>query len=170
MGTSNLPEAHMDSLLSPFDGAVLATAPVIECAAGADACVLIIGRPSAALAIASSIHERSAHASGPFTVLDCHESGNGLAERLTRVLSSRSAGAPGTVLLREIGEMNPAEQQHLTEQLMNLRLSSNGRVQRVIASNSTPLRDRVAAGVFCERLFYRINTIAVVSDVTGLSR
>lgn len=161
----------MDSTLTPLEAvphSTVLTDPDLACAARADACVLIIGRPNAALAIASSIHRRSARASGPFTVLDCHESSSALAERLTRALSAGAASTPGTVLLQEIGEMSPAEQERLADELMHLRLGSGTSGPRVIASSSTPLRDRVEAGVFSDRLFYRLNTISVLSGEVGV--
>lgn len=161
----------MDSTLTPFEAVPHSTVPMdpdMLCAARADACVLIIGRPRAAVAIASSIHKRSSRSAGPFTVLDCRTSGGSLAERLTHALSAGSTSASGTVLLQEIGEMSPAEQERLADELMHLRLGSGTSGPRVIASSSTPLWDRVEAGAFSDRLFYRLNTISVVSGEVGV--
>ena len=155
----------MDPVLASIEGTALSTVlenAFLQCAAREDACVLIISRPSAALAIARSIHNRSSRAGGPLTVVDCHDSGSSWAERLTQALTAGGATESGTLLLREIGEMSLAEQYRLADQLKHLRLHAKG--PRIIVSNSTPLADRVEAGDFDDRLFYRLNTISLVGD------
>jgi DNA-binding NtrC family response regulator len=141
-------------------------APEIQCAASTDVCVLINGQPEATQAIARLIHCRSTRASGPFVVLDCRAEPT-LTERLSQALESGVTGAAGTVLIQEVGEMNAAEQELLADRLVKLRLSPKTRGPRVIASNSSNLWDRVEAGTFSDRLFFRLNTIRVAADRTA---
>jgi hypothetical protein len=62
----------------------------------------------------------------------------------------------GTLILREIGELVPADQQRLAWWLE----SSAGRTQ-VISTTASQLVKRVDAGVFLDTLYYRLNVVCV---------
>jgi hypothetical protein len=62
----------------------------------------------------------------------------------------------GTLILREIGELVPADQQRLAWWLE----SSAGRTQ-VISTTASQLVRRVDAGVFLDTLYYRLNVVCV---------
>jgi len=73
------------------------------------------------------------------------------------------AAAGGSVLISDVEEMPPAVQGALVETLAELESARPpSAAVRLIASTTVSLLDRVAAGTFSDRLFYRLNTIHFV--------
>jgi DNA-binding NtrC family response regulator len=77
----------------------------------------------------------------------------------------RPAGAAppihsGTLVLREVGQLSPADQCRLASWLE----ASGGRMQ-VISTTTSPLARRVDAGSFLDSLYDRLNVICV--DITA---
>jgi hypothetical protein len=69
-------------------------------------------------------------------------------------------GLIGTMVLHEVGNLQPQEQLDLLEWLEQ----ADGRTQ-VVSTSPTPLLPRVQCGAFIDTLYYRLNTVCV--DVTG---
>lgn len=144
-------------------------------AAQTDACVLFTGKEDAVEALAQRIHNLSGWRHGPFLSVDCAWSEATLESRLFGALldddmpSSGSQPRPrlsqeGTLFLQEVGRLSPASQARLADHLAQLRMHGGGRRvrRRVMASSSETLLDRVNAGTFDARLFYRLNVIHFV--------
>jgi hypothetical protein len=68
-------------------------------------------------------------------------------------------GESGTLVLRDVHALTPADQLHLLDWLE----LAEGRTQ-VVSTSSTPLLPRVHSGEFIDTLYYRLNTVCV--DVT----
>jgi DNA-binding NtrC family response regulator len=80
-----------------------------------------------------------------------------LKEYWTRVLAT---AAGGSVLLSAVEVMPPAVQDALIELLAELEFTRHPSAEiRLISGTTESLLDRVAAGTFSERLFYRLNII-----------
>jgi hypothetical protein len=69
-------------------------------------------------------------------------------------------GLTGTLVLHDVGRLQPREQLDLLEWLEQ----ADGRTQ-VVSTSPTPLLPRVQCGAFIDTLYYRLNTVCV--DVTG---
>lgn len=69
-------------------------------------------------------------------------------------------GLTGTLVLHDVGRLQPHEQLDLLEWLER----GEGRTQ-VVSTSPTPLLPRVQCGAFIDTLYYRLNTVCV--DVTG---
>ena len=139
-------------------------------AARTSACVLFTGRPDAK-EIALQIHSLSGWRWGPFIAVDCGSSEAVVERRLFELLSSQEP-APGseltlrltqdgTVFLYEIGDLSFRLQAWLAQALVGGTPANPERRprKRVMASSSVSLFDRVEAGTFDDRLFYRLNAI-----------
>ena len=73
------------------------------------------------------------------------------------------AAAGGSLLIADIQEMPPVVQDVLVEVLAGLELSRRPAAPvRLISGTTESLLDRVAAGTFSERLFYRLNIIHLI--------
>ncbi len=84
-----------------------------------------------------------------------------LKEYCTSVLA---AAAGGTVLISAVDEMPPAVQDALSELLAGLEFARSPSADvRLISGTTVSLLDRVAAGTFSERLFYRLNIIHLMT-------
>jgi hypothetical protein len=70
------------------------------------------------------------------------------------------AGRIGTLILHDVGALTHDEQ----GQLLNWLEQTGGRTQ-IVSTASAPLVPRVKAGLFFERLYYRLNTVCV--DLTA---
>jgi DNA-binding NtrC family response regulator len=137
-------------------------------AAQTDACVLFTGKVDAAN-LAQRIHSLSGWRFGRFKAVDCGWPEPELERQLFDVLHAEAIAAPdreplprlqqaGTIFLHEVGKLSPRLQARLSEALAGPSTGRSLRV-RVMASSSEPLLQRVAAGTFNDRLFYRLNVI-----------
>jgi DNA-binding NtrC family response regulator len=144
-------------------------------AAQTDACVLFTGKREAVETLAQRIHNLSGWRHGPFLSVDCAWSEATLESRLFDVLGdndTKLAGPhpkarlsqEGTVFLHEVGKLSPGCQARLADHLAELRTHGGPRRarRRVMASSSEPLLERVNAGTFDDRLFYRLNVIHLI--------
>ena len=156
-----------------------AVAPITDVdlsdAVQSDACVLFTGDHETAEALARRLHALSGWRHGPFVAVDCALPD--AEPRLLQVLDVEKPDAPngtswptlaqaGTVFLREVGQLGPAQQIRLSDRLAALRTkpgSGRRRIRRrVISSSSIHLESRVENGTFDARLFYRLNVIHMV--------
>ena len=84
-----------------------------------------------------------------------------LKEYCTSVIA---AAAGGSVLFSAVEEMPPAVQDALDALLDGLECAHGPSAEvRLISGTTTSLLDRVAAGTFSERLFYRLNIIHLMA-------
>jgi DNA-binding NtrC family response regulator len=147
-----------------------------------DACVLFTGDHQTAEALARRLHALSGWRNGPFVAVDCALPD--AEPRLLELLEIEKPDAPngtswptlaqsGTVFLREVGQLSPAQQMRLSERLAALRTRPGGERRmrrRVVSSSSIPLESRVENGTFDARLYYRLNVIhMVIADPPSLA-
>jgi len=130
--------------------------------------------------VARTIHFTGARASAAFVPINCTAMPEGLLESelfghvrgaftgahtAKRGLFAEADG--GTIFLDEIGDMSPALQAKLLRVLQDHEIRPVGgnkgtRVDvRVIAATNKDLRKAVAAGLFRQDLYYRLNVIAI---------
>jgi DNA-binding NtrC family response regulator len=171
----------------PFGG-ILTRSPrmhevlrVVERVAPTDSAVLVLGESGTGKElVARAIHEHSARAERPFVPIHCgalprevleselfgHEKGS-----FTGAVSAKPGlielADGGTLLLDEIGEMEPDSQVKLLRALetgMFFRVGGTRprRVDvRLIAATNRDLAEAMKRGEFRQDLYYRINTISV---------
>jgi DNA-binding NtrC family response regulator len=165
----NVENVELDMPVNDTDGLWKMTQE-ISCAARSNLCVLLTGPPEAAQDIAYRIHSASGWRHGEFLVVDCGRS-DALLHRLFGLPLAgdrpTSGGTPelrlmqaGSVFLDEVGRLSLNAQERLADYLSAMRRDRHGRSRwRLIASTSEQLFDRVNAGTFSDRLFYRLNMI-----------
>ena len=127
-------------------------------------CVLLTAPPGTALLAAREIVSRSGLRRTGIDVVDCHTADpvalrTALCEHLLAPVRPDSSA----LLIREVQALATADQALLANLLETLKYGSANR-RRVFASSSVSLFDRVKAGTFDERLFYRLNIIHVIVD------
>jgi DNA-binding NtrC family response regulator len=145
-------------------------------AARTGACVLLTGVANAR-GIAMQIHLLSGWRWGPFVAVDCAASEQILEHELfdaLRATAERDQSPEprphllqdGTIFLHEVGRLSLALQARLADALGSGAPGETPRRvrKRVMASTAVPLLDRVLAGTFDDRLFYRLNTIHFVPE------
>lgn len=153
----------------------------IEKVANTSATVLIRGESGVGKEIAARlVFSRSHRSQKPFVKVNCAAIPNDLLEsELFGYEAGAFTGAQrpkpgkfeiadgGTLFLDEIGEMHPALQAKLLHVLQDGEFARLGSKRdtavdvRVICATNISLEERVAAGLFREDLFYRINVITV---------
>jgi two-component system, NtrC family, response regulator AtoC len=153
----------------------------IEKVANTNATVLIRGESGVGKEIAARlIFSRSQRSQKPFVKVNCAAIPNDLLEsELFGYEAGAFTGAQrskpgkfeladgGTLFLDEIGEMHPALQAKLLHALQDGEFARLGSKRdtavdvRVICATNKSLEERVAAGLFREDLFYRINVVTV---------
>ncbi len=131
--------------------------------------------------VARAIHARSSRAAGPFVAVNCaalsaelfaselfgHEAGafTGALPKGRKGLLAAAEG--GTLLLDEIGELDPAVQAQLLRVLQERVYRPVGGTRdvpmdvRIVAATHRDLQELVAAGRFREDLWYRLNVASI---------
>ncbi|MFC0384851.1 sigma 54-interacting transcriptional regulator [Muricoccus vinaceus] len=163
------------------DPAMAAVLKRAEGVARAEASVLITGESGTGKEVlARYIHGHSRRANGPFVALNCaalpealleselfgHEKGAFSGAVAARRGKFEQADG-GTLLLDEIGEMDPRLQAKILRALQEReidRLGGAGPVRvdvRILAATNRDLAAEVAAGRFREDLFFRLNVVAL---------
>jgi len=167
-------------------GAMVGRSPVmrdvfrsVERLAASDATILISGESGTGKELAArAIHDLSPRATGPFVPVNCSAIPAGLIESelfghekgaftgaSQRRIGRFEAASGGTLLLDEIGELDPSVQVKLLRALQERVIERVGSSDpfavdvRVLAASNRNLEDEVAAGRFREDLFYRINVV-----------
>ena len=114
--------------------------------------------------LARRVHETGPRAQFPFVHTcagDLPVEPKVLKEYCTSVVA---AAAGGSLLISAVEEMPPAVQDALSELLAGLGFARRpSAAVRLISGTTVPLQDRVAAGSFSERLFYRLNIIHLMA-------
>jgi DNA-binding NtrC family response regulator len=154
---------------------------VVERVAPTDSAVLVLGESGTGKElVARAIHERSARAGRPFVPIHCgalprevfeselfgHEKG-----AFTGAVGAKPGlvelADGGTLLLDEIGEMEPDSQVKVLRALetgifFRVGATRPRRVDvRLVASTNRDLAEAMKAGEFRQDLYFRINTIAI---------
>ena len=140
-------------------------------AARIGACVLLTGGVNAK-AVALQIHNLSGWRWGAFVSIDCGVSEPILERQLFGVLKEAAEWdehahprpqlmQDGTIFLYEVGKLSLSLQARLADALGSGGQGETRRRlrKRIVASTSVALLDRVMAGTFDDRLFYRLNAI-----------
>lgn len=149
----------------------------VQIVAPTDTGVLILGESGTGKEkIAESIHELSAHKTGPFIKVNCaalpvnliesilfgHEKG-AFTGAIVRSIGKFEQAHNGTIFLDEIGEMPPEVQVKLLRVLQENEIERLGGKSiiklnvRVIAATNRNLEKEVAEGRFRMDLYYRLN-------------
>lgn len=121
--------------------------------------------------LAECIHEASAHASGPFVVLDCATL---VADEVDRVLFGTEGlpgyleqAAGGTLVLDEIGELEPSAQAKLSGALARRSFRRTGTTTtvpleaRIVATSRKDLERDIELGAFREDLLFRVAVLRI---------
>ncbi|WP_376093081.1 sigma-54 interaction domain-containing protein [Roseomonas sp. CCTCC AB2023176] len=163
------------------DPAMAALLRRAESVARAEASILITGESGTGKEVlARHIHRHSRRAAGPFVALNCaalpeslleselfgHEKGAFSGAVASRRGKFEQADG-GTLLLDEIGEMDPRLQAKILRALQEREIDRLGGAApvkvdvRILAATNRDLSAEVAAGRFREDLFFRLNVVAV---------
>lgn len=155
---------------------------LIHQASQSDITVLIQGETGTGKElIAKAIHYNSKRKNGPFVAVNCaaipetlieselfgHEKG-AFTGAISRKIGRFEQANGGTILLDEIGEMQPTLQVRLLRVLQEREIQRVGGLNaipidvRVIASTNTDLEAAIKSGKFREDLFYRISAFPIV--------
>jgi DNA-binding NtrC family response regulator len=139
-------------------------APALEldlrCAATARVPVLISAEREVATWLARMIHDLSGRRDAPFQVLDAAEAGWAAPAELTRIFDAAcTEGVAGTLFLPEIENASPAFRSELMDWVTSVPMPDEW--PALVVSAGTALEDRVYAGLFEDRLFYRLNSIHI---------
>ena len=126
--------------------------------------LITASRPQAVETLARHIHGIGPRAQFPFVMTCAGELPIGaqtLRDNCARVLD---AAAGGSVFVSTVEEMPSAAQDALIDLLAALESARRpSAAVRLISGTTVSLIDRVAAGTFSERLFYRLNIIHLVA-------
>jgi DNA-binding NtrC family response regulator len=112
--------------------------------------------------LARRIHEGGSRASRPFVPIRIQAWPTMPRTIKKRWSAAFTTAAGGSVLLTGVEDMSPAFQDLFAELIDDLRRSNRPDSPRLISGTTVPLLDRVEAGTFSERLFYRLNLIHLV--------
>ena len=139
--------------------------------------VNLASRSPARLLITASTHQavetlaRHIHGSGPRAQFPFVVTTAGKLPVGAQALSNGCAGfldaaAGGSVLVNAVEEMPAAVQEGLIDLLARIESTrKRSAAVRLISGTTVSLLDRVAAGTFSERLFYRLSIIHLVAPV-----
>jgi DNA-binding NtrC family response regulator len=130
--------------------------------------------------VARAVHNASAHAAGPFVVVNCAAVVESLLESdmfghekgaFTGAVGSQpgkfALAGGGTIFLDEVGEMSPAMQAKLLRVLQYKEFTPLGAKTsrhtdaRILAATNVDLAERVAEGAFREDLYYRLRVVTI---------
>jgi DNA-binding NtrC family response regulator len=121
--------------------------------------------PSEVERVGRRIHAASPGAASSFVVVSAASlplTRAALVETCERLIH---AATGGTLLLTGVEEMPATVQDELMDILAEVQTTRGVLpAAKVMAGTTVFLRDRIAAGTFSERLFYRLNTIHVVTS------
>ena len=132
-----------------------------DVASGSSARLLITGPTQPRVeTLARRIHVGGPRAQFPFVQIEASELPVGqeaLREYCGRFLD---AAAGGSVLVSAVEDMPPAVQEALIDLLDRLQAARRpSAAVRLISGTTVSLLDRITAGTFSDRLFYRLNVI-----------
>jgi DNA-binding NtrC family response regulator len=124
----------------------------IRIVAGSDSPVLITGESGTGKElVAAQLHQSSRRCHEPFVAVGCDSFTESTGEVDLTAAFARAGG--GTVFLDDVDRLPPALQARLCQLLHG--------ACRVVSASTRELRKLVAAGVFREDLYYRLNVIPI---------
>lgn len=153
----------------------------LEMVAGRDVCVLITGESGTGKEVAARrLHEMSRRARGPFLAVDCttlrdtlfesqmfgHERGSFTGADRTTVGFARAANG-GSLLLDEIGELDPTNQARMLRLIQDREVTPLGSTRavrvdiRILAATHRDLWAMASEGRFRFDLLYRIDVVRI---------
>ncbi|MFA6210492.1 MAG: sigma 54-interacting transcriptional regulator [Candidatus Obscuribacterales bacterium] len=149
---NNNSQPHDDLLLGQSP-AMRQVQKLIGLAASCDATVIILGETGTGKdKVAREIHKHSIHSGTPLTVVDC----TAVPENYQSFRAlNEDAGAKGTVILDEIGDLNKQTQ------AMLVRALKETKAVRIIATSQYNLAEMVKEKSFREDLYYRLNVLPI---------
>jgi DNA-binding NtrC family response regulator len=169
MSTSGNNASRAADCTRPFGPGIQSVDYDLELAASTDVPVLLSGEPAASLELACEIYRRSNQPTAAVFLIDCRH--DMAAERVAPIIDGHASGAAGrmkVLLLLEVHALSPEGQAVLERHVERALLRSrHGGSLRVIAASSISLFDRVAEGLFRERLYYFLNMIHIVVPPHG---
>ena len=168
---------RLDYFVGKTSSAMVRLEEFVNKVAPTEASVLLVGESGTGKSeLARLIHNRSARASRPFSIVNCTTLAESLIEsELFGHVKGAFTGAihdhvgkielssHGTLLIDEIGELSPASQAKLLRFLQERvieRVGGNRLIPvdvRVIAATNRNLEESVKAGKFREDLYFRLN-------------
>jgi len=134
-----------------------------ELAVRTGATLLITAANGEVEAVARRVHGASRRARFPFVRMWAGDLPNDPLMLRQTCVGLLDASPGGSVFITDVEDMPANVQDVLVELLVELQSTrAKSDAVRVIAGTSVSLLDRVAAGTFSERLFYRLNLIHLV--------
>lgn len=136
----------------------------IQIAAQSSVPVLITAPREQALAVALAIGARGGNGSG-LPVAFCDPAGGDDFVAAARDVGPETspADAMGILVVQEVHSLSVTQQAKLMTLLDDRQVRRSLRSRRIVATSSVSLFDRVAQGTFDARLFYRLNSIHIVT-------
>lgn len=141
---------------------------IVDSAAPSQAPIYISGESGTGKQLcAEAIHRRSARADGPFIAVSCSAQPRDVLERTLFGADGSGPGAiaqadGGTLLLREVGDMDPAVQARLLQFLASGSVSSGESPDvRIVCSSTRDPRADARLGRIREDLFFRLHVIPI---------
>ena len=137
----------------------------INVASRSSARLLITGSTQQAVeTLARRIHASGPRAQSPFVMTSAGELRGGAQALRDGCVRLLDAAANGSVLISAVEEMPASVQEALIDLLAGLESARRpSATVRLISGTTVSLLDRVAAGTFSDRLFYRLNIIHLVA-------
>jgi DNA-binding NtrC family response regulator len=155
---------HADSMAEPEHATHVGAVEDEEIAAASAASVLITGPTDRIVdSLARRIHDGAHRAAYPFVRVRAGELPDD-AQTLGEICSKlRDAAQGGTILVTDVETMAPVVQELLIGLLAHAPSAhALSPAARLVTGTTVSLPDRIAAGTFSERLFYRLNVIHLV--------
>jgi two-component system, repressor protein LuxO len=141
---------------------------IIDSAAPSQAPIYISGESGTGKQLcAEAIHRRSPRADGPFIAVSCSAQPRDVLERTLFGAEGAGPGAiaqahGGTLLLREVGDMDPTVQARLLQYLASGSVSSGESPDvRIVCSSTRDPRTDARLGRIREDLFFRLHVIPI---------
>ena len=155
---------HPTGFEQPVSTTVLAVMEDEDAASRTDARLLITAStPRLVETLARQIHHTGARANLPFVRTRACDLPLGVEALRAHCSSFLDSATGGSMLISDVEEMAPAVQEILLELLAALESARQpSAAVRVISGTCVSLLDRVTAGAFSDRLFYRLNVIHLV--------
>ena len=160
--------AHLVTPLIARDPAMLAVIRRIEQVAGSTVPVLITGESGTGKElVAAHLHRFSGRTTRPFVHLNCLGLADGLRdaeppEAALHEAARLNLSHGGTLVLDEIGEMDPRVQAKLLQVLRQHESCLHAREEtRIIAISTRGLQEEVKSGRFRTELFFRLNVVEI---------
>jgi DNA-binding NtrC family response regulator len=151
---------HTVAIANPKRAVSLLTDQDEELASRSAVRLLITVSEQGVEALARRIHGASLRGRSPFVrtrARDLPTEPRMLRDTCSNLLD---AAAGGTILISDVEELPPTVQRLLVELLAELEVTrAPSDAVRLIAGTTVSLLDRIAAGTFSDRLFYRLNAI-----------